>query len=107
MNQQPGRVHRPLSCDGPKGRARRLFAALPLSLAGAIAPVWAADQPPDGAGAAPAAPAPAAPTVTLPPTDIVRSRIDLLGDAATASQGTITQEELNLRPIFRIGQLLE
>ena len=84
-----------------------MFAALPLSLAGAIAPVWAADQPPDGAGAAPAAPAPAAPTVTLPPTDIVRSRIDLLGDAATASQGTITQEELNLRPIFRIGQLLE
>jgi outer membrane receptor protein involved in Fe transport len=50
---------------------------------------------------------PASPVVTLPPTDIVRSRVDLLGDAATASQGTVTREELELRPIFRIGQLLE
>ncbi|HEY4040659.1 MAG TPA: TonB-dependent receptor plug domain-containing protein, partial [Rhodopila sp.] len=43
----------------------------------------------------------------LPPVDVVASRIDLLGSAATASQGTITQEELDLRPIFRTGQLLE
>ena len=37
----------------------------------------------------------------------VRSRLDLLGAAATASQGTVTKEELDLRPVFRVGQLLE
>lgn len=51
-------------------------------------------------------PAPAD-TVGLPPIEVVSSRLDLLGSATTASQGTITKEELDLRPIFRVGQLLE
>lgn len=45
--------------------------------------------------------------IKLPPVDLVASRLDLLGSAATADQGTVTPEELDLRPIFRIGQLLE
>jgi hypothetical protein len=45
-----------------------------------------------------------------PPTNdivVTASRIDLLGKAATASQGTITQKEVSLRPIYRPGQLYE
>lgn len=43
------------------------------------------------------------------PADIVvtASRADLLGIAATASQGRITKEELELRPAYRGGELLE
>lgn len=43
------------------------------------------------------------------PKDIVvtASRVDLLGRAATASQGSITQKEVELRPIYRPGQLFE
>jgi outer membrane receptor protein involved in Fe transport len=48
----------------------------------------------------------------LPPTVIERivvtaSRRDLAGHAATASQGSVTQKELELRPVYRVGQLLE
>jgi len=39
--------------------------------------------------------------------DVVRSRADLLGTATSASQGAVTQEELALRPVYRVGQLLE
>jgi hypothetical protein len=38
---------------------------------------------------------------------ITASRIDLLGTATTASQGSVTAEELDLRPAYRVGQLLE
>ena len=38
---------------------------------------------------------------------VVRSRTDMLDKAATASQGTVTREELALRPVYRVGQLLE
>jgi hypothetical protein len=38
---------------------------------------------------------------------VTASRLDLLGEAVTASQGSVTQEELTLRPAFRVGQLLE
>lgn len=38
---------------------------------------------------------------------VTSSRLDLLGSAATASQGAVTQEELSLRPVYRVGQLLE
>lgn len=49
------------------------------------------------------------PAPTSAPSDIVvtASRVDLLGEAATASQGTITQKEVELRPIYRPGQLFE
>ncbi len=38
---------------------------------------------------------------------VTASRIDLLGTAATASQGIITKQELKLRPAYRVGELLE
>ncbi len=38
---------------------------------------------------------------------VTASRVNLLGRAETASQGSITQKEVELRPIQRIGQLYE
>jgi outer membrane receptor protein involved in Fe transport len=38
---------------------------------------------------------------------VTASRQDLLGIATTASQGSVTQQELSLRPVYRVGQLLE
>lgn len=38
---------------------------------------------------------------------VTASRQDLLGQAQTASQGVTTPQELALRPVYRIGQLLE
>jgi outer membrane receptor protein involved in Fe transport len=38
---------------------------------------------------------------------VTASRVDLLGSATTASQGSVTQTELSLRPVYRVGQLLE
>jgi outer membrane receptor protein involved in Fe transport len=38
---------------------------------------------------------------------VTGSRLDLLGSAATASQGVITAKEIELRPIYRPSQLFE
>jgi hypothetical protein len=38
---------------------------------------------------------------------VTASRVDVLGQAATASQGTLTQREIALRPIYRPGELFE
>ncbi len=38
---------------------------------------------------------------------VTASRLDLLGTATTASQGSVTEQELDLRPAYRVGQLLE
>ena len=38
---------------------------------------------------------------------VTGSRVNLLGFADTASQGSITRAEIELRPIFRVGQLYE
>jgi outer membrane receptor protein involved in Fe transport len=38
---------------------------------------------------------------------ITSSRLNLLGTATTASQGSVTGQELDLRPAYRVGQLLE
>ncbi len=38
---------------------------------------------------------------------VVASRKNLIGKAMTASQGTVTGRELRLRPVYRVGQLLE
>ena len=38
---------------------------------------------------------------------VTASRLDEIGAAQTASQGVTTREELELRPVYRIGQLLE
>ena len=43
------------------------------------------------------------------PSDVIvtASTLDLLGKAATSSQGLVTQQELEQRPVYRVGQLLE
>ncbi|RAK61740.1 TonB-dependent receptor [Phenylobacterium hankyongense] len=38
---------------------------------------------------------------------VTASTLDLLGVASTASQGAVTKQELELRPVYRVGQLLE
>ncbi len=38
---------------------------------------------------------------------VTGGRANLLGVAISASQGSVTQKELELRPIYRVGQLLE
>jgi TonB-dependent receptor-like protein len=38
---------------------------------------------------------------------VTASRLNLLGTATTASQGSVTAQELDLRPAYRVGQLLE
>jgi hypothetical protein len=38
---------------------------------------------------------------------VTASRQDLLGTAITASQGVVTREAIQLRPIYRVGQLYE
>ena len=38
---------------------------------------------------------------------VTASRVNLLGRAETASQGSVTQKEVELRPIARVGQLYE
>ncbi|MCQ8279722.1 TonB-dependent receptor [Acetobacteraceae bacterium KSS8] len=43
-------------------------------------------------------------TVTV---TVTASRLDMMGRAITASQGTVTKKELDLRPVYRVGQLLE
>jgi outer membrane receptor protein involved in Fe transport len=47
----------------------------------------------------------AAPTVAE--VVVTASRADLLGAAMTASQGSVTKAEIDLRPVFRIGQIFE
>ena len=61
------------------------------------------------AAAAQTAPAPkAAPGGdTVKEVVVTASRVNLLGKAATASQGSVTEKELELRPVYRPGQLLE
>lgn len=41
------------------------------------------------------------------PIVVTASTIDLLGKADTSSQGSITRQELQQRPVYRVGQLLE
>ncbi len=38
---------------------------------------------------------------------VTASRADLLGAAITASQGSVTAKEIELRPVYRIGQIYE
>lgn len=96
-------------------RTRLLSAAAALSLA-ASAHAQTAAAPP----ATPGAPNPTSPSVVISATKrptpappqvsevvVTGSHVDLLGQAITASQGTITAKEIELRPVYRIGQLYE
>ena len=44
---------------------------------------------------------------TIEEVTVTASRLNLLGTATTASQGSVTEQELDLRPAYRVGQLLE
>jgi hypothetical protein len=51
---------------------------------------------------------PAKPTgVAVSEVVVTASRVDLLGSAMTASQGSVTRAEIDLRPAYRIGQIYE
>jgi hypothetical protein len=50
---------------------------------------------------------PAKPTPSAQEVVVTASRLNLLGIATTASQGSVTEQEVQLRPIYRPGQLLE
>jgi outer membrane receptor protein involved in Fe transport len=84
----------------PRPFRRLLLASAALALAPALA--HAADAAAD-AGAAAASSASAKVSEVV----VTASRQDLLGTADTASQGVITRTEVELRPIFRVGQLYE
>ena len=47
------------------------------------------------------------PSTTTSQVVVTASRKDLLGSAVSASQGSVTAQELRLRPTYRTGQLLE
>lgn len=57
----------------------------------------------------PAAPASdnSQPSLSLPEVEVSAPHFDLLGTATTASQGVITNEEIQLTPTYRPGQILE
>jgi len=77
---------------------RRLGTAALLGLMAAGRAVQALDGSDAGADAA---------SVVPPEVVVTTSRVNLLGTAATASQGSVTEQELDLRPAYRVGQLLE
>ncbi len=48
-----------------------------------------------------------APSATLAPVQIQGSRNSVLGDAGTANEGVVTQQQLEARTVYRPGELLE
>jgi outer membrane receptor protein involved in Fe transport len=68
---------------------------------GALAAASAADCETDSTAAT------AVSATTVRDVVVTASKLDLLSKAMTASQGAVTLEEVELRPIFRIGQLYE
>jgi outer membrane receptor protein involved in Fe transport len=48
-----------------------------------------------------------APSNTLAEITVTAQRIDLIGKASTASEGVVADQELQLTPVYRPGQLLE
>src|ERR1700735_5611320 len=77
-----------------KRRFRPLVAGLSLSISTPDMP-HAADQPPVTTPAATSSPDAAAPDTQPITVDVVQSRLDLLGEAAAAGQGTVTKKDLD------------
>jgi outer membrane receptor protein involved in Fe transport len=77
-----------------------------LAVAVAAAALAAPAAGANGAGASPAVASPVSKTA-IEQILVTASRLNLLGRASTASQGSITRKELQLRPVYRVGQLLE
>ncbi len=80
--------------------SKRAALMLLLSCSGLIR--WAACSA-QGVPAAPGTPSRSAVEQIV----VTASRLNLLGRASTASQGSVTKRELQLRPVYRVGQLLE
>jgi len=95
--------------DVPSRRQRRrtrthgVTAGLLVLLASASA--VAAPQPsqPAAAASVPGDAAHPAPAPAVEKIVVTASRVNLIGRAATASQGSVTEKELRLRPVYRVG----
>jgi outer membrane receptor protein involved in Fe transport len=59
------------------------------------------------AGTASAEDAADAPVNQVQEVVVTASTLNLLGQATTSSEGAVTKQELELRPVYRVGQLLE
>jgi hypothetical protein len=66
-----------------------------------------AEPPPKADAPKTAAAPPSNRSTSLSEVVVKASRLNLLGVASTASQGSVTEKELRLRPVYRVGQLLE
>jgi outer membrane receptor protein involved in Fe transport len=84
----------------PRSLRRQFLATAALILAIPLCAHAADDEAPDATTAK-------SKTGQVSEVVVTASRLDLLGVADTASQGSVTQKELDLRPIYRVGQLLE
>ena len=98
----------------PSPRTALRLAAAPLMLwlfaSTALAQTAPGPAPQSSAAQAKPGPPPAAKgpsTKVVSEVVVTASRVNLLGRAETASQGSVTREEVELRPIQRIGQLYE
>jgi hypothetical protein len=79
----------------------------PRHLCGPLLAVCCLCTPAIAAGAPASADPPASDAATPEPIIVTASRRDLVGVASTASQGSVTRKEVELRPIYRVGQLYE
>jgi len=84
-----------------------LAGAAAVAIAGAAFAQAPADPAPAQAPVSVSPPANPEPSTTVSAVTVTASRVNLLGQAVTASQGSVTQKEVELRPIYRPGQLLE
>jgi len=82
---------------------------LVLSVAPAMAHADSVSSAPEDQSQPKRRPAPSSATDEAQTGDIVvtASTLDLLGAARTSSQGSITRQEIERRPVYRTGQLLE
>jgi TonB dependent receptor/TonB-dependent Receptor Plug Domain len=97
---------------GKRFVAHRSTLLLSLLAATALAGAAQAQAPapapqPANPPAVPATPAAKPKDTTVSAVVVTASRVNLIGTAETASQGSVTQKEVELRPIYRPGQLLE
>lgn len=46
-------------------------------------------------------------TATIEEIQVIGRRVNLVGDASSASEGLVSQEELSIRPLLRTGEVLE
>lgn len=86
-------------------KTRRAWAAVLLGMTAAAMTAHASPDP--GTDGATVTDTPNRVPTDLSTVTVISSRLNLLGTATTASQGSVTAEELDLRPAYRVGQLLE